>query len=76
MVIARARFGGAVSFHEHRSGACDVAMRFAVHAPRLNEASIPLAPKRDVLQPYCNRAGTGRHAIGRATPSGSRFWLR
>ena len=28
-----ARFGGAVSFHEHRSETCDVTMRFAVYAP-------------------------------------------
>ena len=26
-------FGGAVSFHEHRSETCDVTMRFAVYAP-------------------------------------------
>ena len=25
-------FGGAVSFHEHRSETCDVAMRFVVYA--------------------------------------------
>ena len=26
-------FGGAVSFHEHRSETCDVTMRFAAYAP-------------------------------------------
>jgi hypothetical protein len=26
-------FGGAVSFHEHRSETCDATMRFAVYAP-------------------------------------------
>jgi hypothetical protein len=26
-------FGGAVSFHEHRSETCDVTMCFAVYAP-------------------------------------------
>ena len=28
-----ARFGGAVSFHEHRSETCDAMMRFAAYAP-------------------------------------------
>jgi hypothetical protein len=32
MAMASARFGSAVSFHEHRFGACEVAMRFAVRA--------------------------------------------
>ncbi len=38
-------FGGAVSFHEHRSETCDVTMRFAVYARRPGESSIPPSPK-------------------------------
>jgi S-formylglutathione hydrolase len=35
-------FGGAVSFHEHRSETCDATMRFAVYAPPQAERPVPV----------------------------------
>ncbi len=36
-------FGGTVSFHEHRSEACDATMRFAVYAPpQASEGPVPV----------------------------------
>ena len=76
-------FGGAVSFHEHRSETCDVTMRFAVYAPsrRVFDPAVPQeeiavhgflisysSPPMLGCRTYCNRASTEWYAAGRATP--------
>ena len=63
-------FGGAVSFHEHHSSACDAAMRFAVYTPpQAAEGPVPvlyyLAGLTSTEETFMIKGGASRHAAER-----------
>lgn len=65
-----ARFGGAVSFHEHRSETCDVTMRFAVYAPPRRVLDPAVAQEEQRRQPMASLSATPRRrysAVERTT---------